>query len=114
MLYNFDFRIAVKDKKNCYKTYDVSIFKLKSISDYLPNINTITTRSRKIYVKYKCPICGEEHENNYSIKDLLRKQLIVGGCELTGSPVYFIGKPIKVSKYISKYNEINSKVYAML
>lgn len=114
MLYNFDIRIAVKDSRNCYKSYDLSIFKLKSISDYLPSVNAKINRSKKIYVRYNCPICGEEHECNYNIKDLLRKQLIIGGCDITGSPVYFIGNPIKVSKYISKYNEINNKVYAML
>ncbi len=114
MLYNFVIRLAVKDLSNCYKSYDLSIFKLKSISDYLPNINVTITKAKRILVRYNCPICGEEHEISYNIKDLIRKQLIIGGCDITGSPVYFIGQPIKVSKYISKYNEINSKIYAML
>ncbi|SCN23866.1 hypothetical protein N3C_1535 [Clostridium sp. N3C] len=114
MLYNFDIKIAVKNSNNCYKSYDFSIFELESISDYLPDFNATINSSNKICIRYKCPICGEEHENNYNIKDFFRKQLIIGGCDITGSPVYFVGQPIKVSKYISKYNEINSKVYAML
>lgn len=114
MLYNFDIRIAVKNSINCYKSYDISIFKLKSISDYLPNVNVKITKSKGVFVRYNCPICGEQHENSYNIKDLLKKQLIIGGCDVTGSPIYFIGQPMKVNKYISKYNEINSKVYAML
>lgn len=114
MLYNTELKIAFKDTDSRYNMVDTSIFELASTSEHLPNFQSKITKSKEIQVKIKCPICGDYHEARYGIRELLKKQLIIGGCEVTGSPVYYLGKPIKISKYISKYNEVNNKIYAML
>jgi hypothetical protein len=114
MLYNTELKIAVKDMESRYNMVDTSIFEIESTSKHLPNFQSKLLRSKEIQVKIKCPICVEYHETKYGIRELLKKQLVIGGCELTGTPVYFLGKPMKISKYISKYNEVNNKIYAML
>lgn len=114
MLYNTELKIAVKDMESRYNMVDTSIFELKSAGKSLPDFQVELMKSKEIQVEVKCPICGERHETRYGVRELLRKQLIIGGCELTGTPIYFLGKPIKISKYINKYNEINNKIYAML
>ncbi|MDP4088937.1 MAG: hypothetical protein Q8930_06660 [Bacillota bacterium] len=114
MLYNTELKIAVKDTDSRYNTMDISIFELANSVEHLPNFQSSITRSKEVSVKVKCPICGECHENRYKLNDLIKKQMIIGGCESTGIPIYFVGKPLKVTKYISRYNEINSAVYAML
>ncbi|WP_163192869.1 hypothetical protein [Clostridium thermarum] len=114
MLYNTELKIAVKDTESRYNMIDTSIFEIESTSKHLPNFQSKITKAKDVYVKVKCPICGEYHEAKYKISDLLKKQLVVGGCELTGSPIFFVGKPMRINKYISKYNEVNSKLYAML
>lgn len=114
MLYNTELRIAIKDVENRYNSMDTSVFQLENFENHLPNFQLRITKPKEIDIDIKCPICGECHESKYSLSDLIRKQMIIGGCEVTGLPIYFIGKPIKVSKYINRYNEINNKIYAML
>ncbi len=114
MLYNTELKIAVKDIDNRYNSVDISIFELDSSRKHLPNFQSKIIKAKEIRVKVKCPICGECHESKYGLSDLIKKQMLIGGCEITGTPIYFVGTPLKVNKYINKYNEINNKIYAML
>lgn len=114
MIYNTELKIAVKNCAGRYCSKDTSIFELTNVTEHIPSLYIAINRQREIVVKVKCPICGEEHKYTYNIKDLLKRQMSIGGCEITGEPVCFIGKALKVSKFISKYDMISEKIYAMI
>ena len=111
MLLNTRISIAVKDNAGKYEISEVSLFQLNGFS-----INSLCFEVTKnnITLRCNCPFCDEIHSYNYEVKKMLNRNLIVGGCESIGIPVFYIGKSIKVSQMVSRYNEVNEKIYAMI
>ncbi|MPN27628.1 hypothetical protein SDC9_175062 [bioreactor metagenome] len=40
--------------------------------------------------------------------------MVIGGCEKTGLPIFFIGKIDKVEEQVNKYRETRKEIYAMI
>jgi hypothetical protein len=114
MLYSTEIKVAVKDVHSKYNCIDTSIFQMENTSKNLPDFQCKVAKAKEISITIKCPICGEKHEATYALNEFLKRQMIIGGCEATGMPVYFVGKPLRVSKFVNKYNEVSSRMYAML
>jgi hypothetical protein len=110
---NTDICIAYKNKLGVYKIKNISLFNLNNIVEILP-VESFRKQGREISFSIKCPICDEKHSYSYCIGDVLKRQMIIGGCEITSKPVFIFGNTIKVLGFIEKYNEVNRKIYAML
>lgn len=114
MICNTALRIAVKNEMGQYEEKQISLFELYNIHEKYGNLEISNNRSREIKFKIKCPICNRTHYYRYSLIELMKREMIVSGCEIIGIPVFFIGNNEKVIERINKYKEINKKVYAMI
>ena len=113
-MYNTDITIALKNNAAQYCKEQLSLFRIQDISLLFEVVNFKQNKKRCILLKIKCPICGELHQFNYMLNDLIKREVIIGGCEITGSPIFFIGKEWKIDKIINKYNEIREKMSIQL
>jgi len=105
--------IAVKNDQGGYDIKNISIFDVNVL-----NVCFSLTHSKKcsknIIIKVKCPLCGNFHSYKYGTADFLKRDLIVGGCELIGMPLFYLGNKIKVEQKVDKYNKIEKKVCAYI
>lgn len=114
MLLNVDVSIALK---NFYGYYDInrfSLFETDRINENFTSLKVKVQNNREIILKVKCPVCGKYHYYRYSVNEFVRRKLVIGGCEVFGEPLFYIGKYDKVNQKISQFKNLNSKLYAMI
>lgn len=114
MIFNAYISIAVK---NFYDQYDVgsfSLFELNRVNESFTSLRVKLQNNKEILLRVSCPVCGNSHYYRYSINEFMKKKLTVGGCEVLGIPLFYIGNEDEVRKKVSKHNGINKKVYAMI
>lgn len=101
--------------KNISGKYDIKDFSIFEINKLNRNFTSVEAKANKktIVIKLRCPVCGEIHSYNYTVNDFVRREIIVGGCENFGIPLFYIGNDEKVRQHANKYNEICRQVYAM-
>lgn len=113
MLLDMDISIALK---NFYGSYDVksfSLFKASKINENFPSLK-VKAINKGINIEVNCSICGNYHYYRYSFNEFIKKDLIVGGCEVLGVPLFYIGSYIEVKQIIDRYNNVNKDLYAMM
>lgn len=113
LVYNTDICIAYKDERGVYKFDHTSIFNLYNISKKLP-VESFNKNGKSIRFTVKCSMCDGEHSYEYQINELMKHEMIIGGCEVLNKPIFILGKPMKVLNFIKQYNKINKEVYVML
>lgn len=106
--------IAFKDAWCQYHIKQFSLFKIDKLNTTLEGIEIKMNKNRELTLKVKCPICGGYHRYCYSINELVKREIIIGGCEVIGCPLFYIGDKSKVEVHINKINEVNRQVYAMI
>ena len=114
MLLNTDVSIALK---NCFNQYDLrkfSLFEIRKTNENFIPLNVKIDNGRGIIIKLKCPLCGGNHCYRYSINEFIRRDLIVGGCEILGVPIFYIGNYEELKQRINKYNNANKYIRAMI
>lgn len=114
MLLDTDISIALKNHYGQYEIREISLFELDKIKNKFPNFEAKFNRNKEVNFRLKCPLCGEYHYYSYSINELLKRDMLIGGCEVFGMPIFFIGNGRKVHQRINKYNQINKSIYAMI
>lgn len=113
MVYGTNISIAFKDELGLYKIENTTLFQLSTMSRVFP-VKDYKVQGKEISFKVKCPICDEYHHYIYHVNDLMRREIIIGGCETTSTPIFVLGNRIKVLNFINRYNEVNKQIYAML
>lgn len=113
MLFNTDISIALKNFEGFYDLETFSIFETNKISENFTSLE-IKNCNKIISFKVRCPHCGKYHNYKYSINEFIKKELIVGGCEILGLPLFYMGNYNKVNKKVSRHNNINKQLYAMI
>lgn len=114
MLFNREMSIAYKDYDGQYNVLNFSLFEIKKINNRCSSLDIKILRNKEILIKMKCPICGKNHSYSYNIADFVKREMIIGGCEIFGLPLFFIGNSDSVRQIINKYREVNSRMYAMI
>jgi hypothetical protein len=114
VLYCDDICIALKNDIGRYKIKKVTLFNIKEAFSELGLCELKIRKSKDIIISMKCPICGEYHSYSFYIKDLFRRDMIIGGCELTGIPVFYIGKEKAVMERVTRFIEFSQKAYALI
>lgn len=114
MLINTDISFAIKNACGQYEINESSIFHMEKLKSKFPLVNIDTEKNKVLKIQVKCPICSERHVYNYNINDLFKREMIIGGCENSGTPVFYLGNHNKLLERIQKLNNISSKLYAML
>lgn len=114
MLLNTDVSIALK---SFYGDYDINIFSLfetNRINENFTSLKVKVQNNRQIILKVKCDLCGKDHYYKYSVNEFIRRKLIVGGCEVLGEPLFYIGNYDKVNQKITQFKNVNRDIYAMI
>ncbi len=103
--------IALKNQEGGFDIKNISVF---SVGDLSVRFSLTHSRNKKIILRVKCPLCGNYHSYIYCISDFLKRDLIIGGCELIGIPLFYLGDNIKVEEKIEKINKQEKKLYAYI
>lgn len=103
MLLETERTIALKNNNGGYDVSGISVF------------NAARSKSKSgqsINLKVRCPLCGGVHTYKYSLHEFCSKTLIIGGCEFTGLPLFYLGDRARVQEKISRISKIEKKICA--
>jgi len=114
LLCNTGISIAFKNSCDQYEIEQFSLFEVEKVNRRFTSMKVKINRNKEIQFKVKCPLCGEEHHYGYSIGEFIKRDMIIGGCEVLGVPLFYIGDGDKVGKRIKRYREISEELYAMI
>lgn len=114
MLINSKISIALKNAYDQYEIKEISIFEIEKLEKAFPCIQINSKGHKQFSFTMKCPLCGEAHYYKYNINDFLKREVIIGGCETLGVPLFYIGNESKVHERINKVNEQKSDLIIML
>jgi hypothetical protein len=106
--------IALKDNSGLYRMCSVSLFSLNEITKVFPGVTFKKIDNKELAFNAVCTICGEEHRYIYSLGDLVKRDMLIGGCYVTGKPVFIIGKYSKIESFINRHNEISKQICEMM
>ncbi|MFD3158272.1 hypothetical protein ACFIJ5_15720 [Haloimpatiens sp. FM7330] len=113
MVFNTNITIALKNYLNKYNVKTVSLFELEYVCkgfDYL----RVKIKKKEIIFEIQCPLCDQKHFYKYIISDLMKKDMLIGGCEVLNVPLFLVGKEDKIMEKVNKYEHINSEINKMI
>jgi hypothetical protein len=114
VLINSQISIAIKNAYDQYEIKEISIFEIEKLKKVLPCIQIKTKGHKDFNFTIRCPLCSEEHSFKYNINEFLKREVVIGGCETLGIPLFYIGNKSKVHERIDKVNEQKSDIIAMI
>lgn len=114
MILKFDIGFALKNECGEYETKSISLFEMEKINESSPSLQINISKNREYRLRIKCSLCGEYHYYKYSLKDLTRREMVIGGCENLGVPLFYLGNNIKVITTVNKLNRIKERSIAMI
>ncbi|MBU3209811.1 hypothetical protein [Clostridium algidicarnis] len=114
-MYNTEVSIAFKNADNTITKIDTNIFELKQLDKKYLDGTIITNKNKKfLFISMKCPFCNKSHSYNYKLKEVLCKDLIIGGCKNSGDFILLIGKKEMVYSIIKECRHINNQIYSTI
>jgi len=104
--------VALKNNIGGYDVSGISVFKAGG-SDVSYTVTRSKSKSgRSVTMKVRCPLCGGIHSYRYSLHEFCFRTLIVGGCEFTGLPLFYMGEKARIQEKISRISKIEKKICA--
>ncbi len=114
-MYNTEVSIALKNVNNSITKINTSIFELRQLCTRYHEVTiTISKNKNVLCISMKCPFCNKFHSYNYKLKEVLFKDLIIGGCENSGDFILLIGKKEVVYSITKDHKDINNKIYSTI
>ena len=114
MIFDTNIAMALKNSKGEYKVEQLTIFEIESMNIRFPSLNIEFYKGNEIVIKVKCSLCGESHFYHYNISELLKKNMVIGGCEQLALPIFLIGKNQKVIEKVNEHRKVIDRIYAMI
>lgn len=114
LLLDTNVAMALKDSNGQYKVEELTIFEIESMKSKFPCLYVKLQKGNEILIKVKCSICSEYHSYHYNINELLKTNMVIGGCEQLALPIFFIGKNEEVIKKVNEHRQTIEKIYAMI
>lgn len=114
MLIDSKISFALKDPCGQYEIKEISIFEIDKVYKAFPYMEIKSKRNKELSFTMKCPLCEESHSFKYNINEFFKREVVIGGCESFGIPLFYIGNQRKVHERIKKFNEFKSASYAMI
>ena len=114
LIFNTNIAIALKDSSCEYKVCELTIFEIESINIKFPILNIKICEGKEILIDVKCSLYGEDHFYHYNINKLLKRNMVIGGCEQSALPIFLIGKNQKVIEKVNDYKQTIEKIYALI
>ena len=114
LIFDTNIAIALKELDGEYKVCELTIFEIESMKIRYPSLNIKISEGKEILIEVKCPLCSEKHFYHYNINKLLKRNMVIGGCEQSASPIFLIGKNQKVVEKVNEHRKIIKRIYAMI
>ena len=114
MVLRYDMGFALKNEYGEYETRSISLFEMEKINKMNSVLQVDISKNKEYRFKIKCSLCGEYHQYKYNLNDLTKRDMVIGGCESLGVPLFYLGNNMKVLTTISKLNSIREKNFAMI
>lgn len=114
VIFDTNIAMALKNSNGQYKVYEMTIFEIESVNTRFSSLNLKVSKGNEIVMKVKCSLCGEYHSYYYNIVELLKRDMVIGGCEQLALPIFFIGKNRKVIEKANEHRKTIEKIYAMI
>jgi hypothetical protein len=109
LILNSEISIALKNYCGKFDLIDFSIFEIGKINSRLELLKVNLVNHNVLLFKIKCPVCGNKHYYRYSICEFLKREILIGGCEVYGTPLFYIGNNEKIIKKVNIYNKVISE-----
>lgn len=114
MLVCTDITIAMKKGNGNYDIKDITLFDMLNFKDLKNGFKIDDSSTKEAIINVKCPVCGENHDYKYKISDMLSRNIIIGGCENYGVPIFYVGKKKNILQRVNRYKQIKQEVLAMI
>jgi len=114
LIFDTNIAMALKNSSGVYNVCEFTIFEMKSMKSKFPSLNVKVSKGNDILIVVKCPLCGEKHFYHYNINELLKRNMVIGGCEQLALPIFLIGKNQKVIEKVNEYRQTIEKIYALI
>jgi hypothetical protein len=114
LIFDTNIAIALKNSNGEYKIEELTIFEMESMNIRFPSLSVEMHKANEIVIKVKCPLCGECHLYHYNINELLKRNMVIGGCEQLALPIFFIGKNEKVIQKVKEHRQTIKRIRAMI
>lgn len=114
MIFQTNISIAVKNLEEKYDIKNFSIFDVNKINKSFTSLKINFINNKTLLIGVKCEFCGNVHYYKYNINHLIKKDIIIGGCEVLGFPILYIGNYNTIKNRISRHNEIVENTYALI
>lgn len=108
MIVNTLNKIAVKCSEcSKYTVADLNLFKLKVPTNVMcecgNSIFKVYIKDNKLIININCIACDDNHSYVFNMKDIIKKQLLILSCPVTGMEIAFLGKGNYVDKVVDRY-----------
>ena len=114
LIFDTNIAIALKDSGGEYKVCELTLFEIESMKNRFTILNIKICEGKEILIDVKCSLCGEDHFYHYNINKLLKRNMVIGGCEQSALPIFLIGKNEKVVEKVNEHRKIIEKIYARI
>lgn len=114
MLLNTEICMAFKNPLGLYDITTISVFNMGDINLQFNSVMFNVKKNKEVEINIKCPICEERHKYTFQINEFINRHMVIGGCEIMGIPIFYIGKESMVREKVKKHKEINRKIHAMI
>ena len=114
MIFDTNIAMALKNFNSEYKIEELTIFEIGSLNTRFPSLNVELHKGNEIVIMVKCPLCGEGHLYHYNINELLKRNMVIGGCEQLALPIFLIGKNLKVIEKVNEHKQTIKRIRAMI
>ncbi|GEM_PF-623822 len=114
MIFDTNIAMALKNSSGEYKICEFTIFEIESMETVFPSIDVKVHKGNEIVIVVKCTLCGEKHFYYYNINELLKRNMVIGGCEQLALPIFLIGKNHKVIEKVIEYRKNIKKIYTLI
>ena len=114
MIFDTNIAVALKNCNGEYKIEQLTIFEMESMNTRFASLSVGMSKGNEVVIKVKCPLCGDYHLYHYSINELLKRNMVIGGCEQLALPIFFIGKNLKVIEKVNEHKRTIEKIRAMI
>ena len=106
LILNSEISIALKNYCGQFNLINFSIFEIGKINSRLDLLKVRLVKHNVLLFKINCPVCGNKHYYRYSICEFLKREILIGGCEVYGTPLFYIGNNKKIIKKVNTYNKV--------